>query len=399
MDHFRVEKLTISFGGLTAVNNVSFQVEKNSIFSIIGPNGSGKTTIFNLISGIYKPNEGKVILDGENLVGKTPDRIARKGIARTFQNIELFGNATVMDNLMLGRHIHMKTGVFGGAFMWGKRSRAAREEIKHREMVEGIVDFLELQSVRDQFVGNLPYGKRKLVELGRALALEPKVLCLDEPSAGMNTEEKEDLSIWIKDIREDYKVTILLIEHDMNMVMGISDRIFAMNQGEKITEGIPQEVQNHPEVIKAYLGEEDLMLKVNNIETWYDLIRALHGISFEVQEGHIVALLGSNGAGKTTTLKTIMRLLYDQKEEQPEKGTIEFLGDRIDRMDTDRDRQNGHQLCAGRPGGLSGTLRHGKYPDGRLIRRDKKDIQEDMDGCLAPFSHFEGTEKPGGRDT
>jgi branched-chain amino acid transport system ATP-binding protein len=255
MDHFRVDKLTISFGGLTAVNNVSFEVEKNSIFSIIGPNGSGKTTIFNLISGIYKPNEGRIVLNGENLVGLTPDRIARKGVARTFQNIELFGKATVMDNLMLGRHIHMKTGVFGGAFMWGRGSRAAREEIRHRELVEGIVDFLDLQSVRDQFVGNLPYGKRKLVELGRALALEPKVLCLDEPSAGMNTEEKEDLSIWVKDIREDYDVTILLIEHDMNMVMGISDRILAINHGVKITEGIPGEVQRHPEVVKAYLGE------------------------------------------------------------------------------------------------------------------------------------------------
>ncbi len=255
-DHFRVENLTISFGGLKAVNNVSFNVEPNTIFSIIGPNGSGKTTIFNLISGIYKPNSGRVILNGENLIGKTPDRIAKKGIARTFQNIELFGNATVMDNLMLGRHIHMKTGVFSGAAMIGRWTPAAHEEIEHREIVEGIVDFLDLQSVRDQFVASLPYGKRKLVELGRALALNPKVLLLDEPSAGMNTEEKEDLNIWIKDIREDYKVTILLIEHDMNMIMGISDRVFAINHGEKIVEGTPKEVQSNAEVIKAYLGED-----------------------------------------------------------------------------------------------------------------------------------------------
>jgi len=258
MGYFSVENLSISFGGIKAVDNISFSVEKNEIFSIIGPNGSGKTTIFNLISGIYKPDDGTVIMEGENLVGKTPDRIAKKGIARTFQNIELFANATVMDNLMLGRHIHMNTGIFGGAFMFGKRSPAAREEVEHREKVEKIIDFLELQSVRDQFVGSLAYGKRKLVEVGRALALEPKVMLLDEPSAGMNTEEKDDLTIWIKDIREDYQMTILLIEHDMNMIMGISDRVFVMNQGQKITLGPPQEVQKHPEVIKAYLGEEGI---------------------------------------------------------------------------------------------------------------------------------------------
>jgi len=256
MDHFRVENLGISFGGIKAVSNISFSVDKNSIFSIIGPNGSGKTTIFNLINCIYKADQGRVVLDGEDILGHYPDWVAKRGIARTFQNIELFSNATVMDNLMLGRHIHMKTGVFTGAFMWGRRSRTAQEEIRHREIVEGIIDFLELQSVRDSLVANLPYGKRKLVELGRALALEPKVLLLDEPSAGMNTEEKEDLNLWVKDIREDYKVTILLIEHDMNMIMGISDRVLAINHGEKITEGVPREVQRHPEVIKAYLGQE-----------------------------------------------------------------------------------------------------------------------------------------------
>lgn len=258
MSYFNVENLSISFGGIRAVDNISFGVEKNEIFSIIGPNGSGKTTIFNLISGIYKPDSGSVVMEGENLVGKTPDRIAKKGIARTFQNIELFANATVMDNLMLGRHIHMNTGIFGGAFMFSKFSPAAREELEHREKVEKIIDFLELQSVRDHFVGSLAYGKRKLIEVGRALALEPKVMLLDEPSAGMNTEEKDDLTIWIKDIREDFKMTILLIEHDMNMIMGISDRVFAMQQGQKIVLGTPQEVQKNKEVIKAYLGEEEI---------------------------------------------------------------------------------------------------------------------------------------------
>jgi branched-chain amino acid transport system ATP-binding protein len=257
MAHFKVENLSISFGGIKAVNNISFEVEPNKIFSIIGPNGSGKTTIFNMISGIYKPNAGRVSLAGEKLVGLRPDTIARKGVARTFQNIQLFGNATVMDNLMLGRHIHMKTGILSGAFMLGRHSLAAKEEIRHREIIERIIDFLDLQAMRDLFVSNLPYGKRKLVELGRALALEPKILLLDEPSAGMNTEEKDDLRIWIKDIQEDYKVTILLIEHDMNMVMGISDRILAISQGVKIVEGTPQEVQKHPDVISAYLGEED----------------------------------------------------------------------------------------------------------------------------------------------
>lgn len=257
MSHFAVDKISISFGGIRAVDGVSFDVRQNSIFSIIGPNGSGKTTIFNMISGIYKPDSGRVLLDGEDLTGLSPDRIARKGIARTFQNIQLFGNATVMDNLMLGRHIHMKAGVLSGFFMLGRWTPCAREEVRHREIVEHIVDFLDLQSVRDQFVSSLPYGKRKLVELGRALALEPKVLLLDEPSAGMNTEEKDDLRIWIKDIQEDYRVTILLIEHDMNMVMGISDRILAINQGVPIIEGTPAEVQKHPDVIAAYLGEEE----------------------------------------------------------------------------------------------------------------------------------------------
>ena len=257
-DFFSVRDLTISFGGLTAVDNVSFAITSGSIFSIIGPNGAGKTTIFNCINGLYTPNSGKMIFKGEEITGLKPHKIARKGIARTFQNIELFSRMTTMENLMLGRHLHINTGVFSGATFFRRKSKAAREEIKHREQVERIIDLLDLQAARNQFVGGLPYGTQKLIELGRALALEPELLLLDEPSAGMNTEEKQDLIFWVKDIQDELGVTILLIEHDMRMVMDISDRILAINFGKPLCEGIPEEVQNNPEVLKAYLGEEEI---------------------------------------------------------------------------------------------------------------------------------------------
>lgn len=253
----KIENLTISFGGIKAVNNVSFEVEKGAIYSIIGPNGAGKTTIFNCITGIYKPNSGKIYFKGEEITHLKPDQVARKRIARTFQNIELFSHMSTMDNLMLGRHIHMKTGVWRGATFINKNSKAAREEIEHRGKVEEIIDFLDLQAARNQFVINLPYGTRKLVELGRALALEPELILLDEPSAGMNLEEKMDMIFSIQDIRDDLGITVLLVEHDMNLIMEVSDRILALNFGEKIAEGLPEEIQKHPEVLKAYLGEEE----------------------------------------------------------------------------------------------------------------------------------------------
>jgi len=255
---FSIENMTISFGGLVAVDRVSINVKPGSIFSIIGPNGAGKTTIFNCISGLYKPDSGVIFFKGEDIIGLKPHSIAQKGIARTFQNIELFSRMTVMENLMLGRHIHMKTGIWTGATFFRRGSSAAKDEIKHRERVEHIIDLLDLQAARNQFVGGLPYGTQKLVELGRALALEPKLLLLDEPSAGMNSEEKQDLIFWVKDIQDELGVTILLIEHDMKMVMDISDRILAINFGKPITEGTPEEVQIHPEVLKAYLGEDDI---------------------------------------------------------------------------------------------------------------------------------------------
>jgi len=256
---FSIDRLSISFGGLVAVDDVSLNVIPGSIYSIIGPNGAGKTTIFNCISGLYKPDSGRIFFKGENIVGLKPHKIAQKGIARTFQNIELFSRMTTMENLMLGRHIHMKTGIWSGSTFYRRGSKAAQEEIAHRERVEKIIDLLDLQSARNQFVGSLPYGTQKLVELGRALALEPELLLLDEPSAGMNSEEKQDLIFWIKDIQDELGVTILLIEHDMKMVMDISDLILVINFGKPITEGRPEEVQTHPEVLKAYLGEDEII--------------------------------------------------------------------------------------------------------------------------------------------
>jgi len=259
---FFVDRLTISFGGLRAVDRISFNVKPATIFSIIGPNGAGKTTIFNCVSGLYKPDAGAIIFKGEDIIGLRPHKVAQKGIARTFQNIELFSRMTVIENLMLGRHIHMTTGVWTGATFYRRGSRAAKEEIEHRGRVEKIIDLLDLQAARNQFVGALPYGTQKLVELGRALALEPELLLLDEPSAGMNSEEKQDLIFWIKDIQDELGVTILLIEHDMKMVMDISDRVLAINFGKPITEDIPDGVQNHPEVLKAYLGEDEFIESV-----------------------------------------------------------------------------------------------------------------------------------------
>ena len=257
MAFFKVKDLSISFGGLKALSDISFEITEGEIYAIIGPNGAGKTTLFNCINGIYPPEEGLIEFKDRNIRGKKPDRIARLGIARTFQNIELFSNLNTMENIMLGRHLFIKTGLFRGAFMWGRRSFAGKEEVDHRRKVEEIIDFLDLQSARNKLVGGLPYGTQKLIELGRALALEPELLLLDEPCAGMNSEEKQDMIFWVKDIQDELGITILLIEHDMKMVMDISDRILAINFGLSITEGTPSEVQKHPEVLKAYLGEEN----------------------------------------------------------------------------------------------------------------------------------------------
>ena len=246
-----VDGISKSFGGVQAVRDVSISVPDGLIFAIIGPNGAGKTSLLNMISGFYHPDEGSVNFQGRDITTMTPANRASIGIARTFQNIALFRGLTVLENLMLGRHVHMKAGVLSSMLYWGK---AQREEAEHRERVEEIIDFLKLTDLRKQPTGSLPYGLQKRVELGRALSVDPELLLLDEPMAGMNQEEKEDMVRYVLDVNDEWNRTIVLIEHDMAVVMDISDRVAVLDQGQKIAEGTPDEVRADQNVIEAYLG-------------------------------------------------------------------------------------------------------------------------------------------------
>lgn len=248
-----VDDISLSFGGIKALQNVGFEVNEGEIFSVIGPNGAGKTSLINSINGFYSPQQGNIIFEGKNISNMPPFERATLGISRTFQNIALYTNATVLDNLMAARHIKMKTNMLTGAWFWG---RAQQEEIEHRRQVEDIIDFLEMEHIRKSIVGTLSYGLRKRVELGRALALEPTLLLLDEPMAGMNVEEKEDMARFILDIHELQGTTIMLIEHDIGLVMDISHRIAVIDFGIKIGEGTPDEISKNEAVINAYLGQE-----------------------------------------------------------------------------------------------------------------------------------------------
>ena len=250
-----VDGLELRFGGTRAIDGVSFDVQRGELFAIIGPNGAGKTSIFNCISGVYRPQAGTIRFLDDDLVGERPDLIAKRGVARTFQNIELFDNLTVVENLMLGRHQHLDYGVLEGMLYLG---RARRAELANRRIVEDIVDFLEIAAHRKFPVGMLPYGVKKRVELGRALAMEPKLLLLDEPVAGMNAEETEDMARFILDIRSELDTAMILVEHDMGLVMDLADRVMVMDFGQRIALGGPKEVQADPAVIKAYLGEPEV---------------------------------------------------------------------------------------------------------------------------------------------
>lgn len=254
MSLLELKNVTLRFGGLVAVNDVSFNVEEGEVFALVGPNGAGKSTIFNMISRFYKPAEGEIHFEGKSILGREPHDIPRLGIARTFQNIELFEQASVLQNLLVGRHSHRRSNFLTDMlFTPGVRE----QERVHREAVEHVIDFLDLQPYREKLIAGLPYGVRKVVEMGRALAIKPKLLLLDEPASGLSVEETQDVAFWIEDIKKVMGVTVLMVEHDMHLVSSVSDRVMALADGCMLAIGSPQEVQSDPAVIEAYLGADD----------------------------------------------------------------------------------------------------------------------------------------------
>jgi branched-chain amino acid transport system ATP-binding protein len=246
------DNVSISFGGVQAVRDVSFEVAAGQVYSIIGPNGAGKTTLFNLVSRLYDVDAGSITFNGESIKRVPPHQVAERGIARTFQNTELFEHETVLKNLLIGHHVHRKTALWEELLFLPK---VREQDLVFRRQVEDVIDLLDLQSYREQIIGNLPYGARKMVEIARALCLGPRLILLDEPSSGLNPEETEDLSFWIEDINEELGITVVMVEHDMNLVNQVSDRVLALANGVVIAVGTPSEIQGHPDVIRAYLGD------------------------------------------------------------------------------------------------------------------------------------------------
>ena len=255
MSLLELKNVTLRFGGLVAVNDVSFNVEEGEVFALVGPNGAGKSTIFNMISRFYTPAAGDILFNGHSILDTAPHDIPNLGIARTFQNIELFEQATVLQNLLIGRQTHRRSNFLSDIIF---TPFVRKEERRHREAVERVIDFLDLQPYRDKFISGLPYGVRKVVEMGRALAIEPKLLLLDEPASGLSVEETQDVAFWIEDIKKLMGITVLMVEHDMHLVSSVSDRVLALADGKMIAAGTPREVQTDPAVVEAYIGSDDL---------------------------------------------------------------------------------------------------------------------------------------------
>ncbi|HAT56542.1 MAG TPA: high-affinity branched-chain amino acid ABC transporter ATP-binding protein LivG [Veillonellaceae bacterium] len=312
--------VTKKFGGITALSDISFGAESGQILGIIGPNGAGKTTIFNLITGVYQVTEGDILFDGASIENKKPYQITQLGIARTFQNIRLFTNMTVLENILVGHHSRMHSGILASVIHTGAQKK--EEEAARAKSME-LLEFLGLGNDAERMASELPYGKQRKLEIARAMSTDPRLILLDEPAAGMNDSETEELGRLIQGIRSRFHMTIILIEHDMNLMMHLCDRIVVVNFGEKLAEGIPKEIQENKAVIEAYLGKGDdsfMLLEMKDVVAGYGNITALKGISLSVPEGSIVTLIGANGAGKSTTMKTIMGIV------KAREGTVAFQG-------------------------------------------------------------------------
>ena len=327
MAMLEVKNIGISFGGLKAVDNFSLTIEKGQLYGLIGPNGAGKTTIFNLLTGVYKADHGSIFLDGKELTGKSTIEINQAGIARTFQNIRLFKDLSVLDNVKAGLHNHHPYSTIEGIFRL-PRYYKVEKEMNARAME--LLKVFDLDKECDYKASNLPYGKQRKLEIARALATDPKLLLLDEPAAGMNPNETAELMDTIRFVRDHFDMTVLLIDHDMKLVSGICEKLTVLNFGQVLTQGETSEVLNDKRVITAYLGEYEVramaILEVKDLEVCYGVIQAIKGISFEVNQGEIIALIGANGAGKTTTLQTITGLIPSKA------GTITYEGKDITKI-------------------------------------------------------------------